>query len=239
MINTSVYTGRKPSLWLRMGSVAALAALTLTMSACSDGDGEKGAHSSPVNTESIGKDYATATPTPTATSSTGSSSSPSSTALPTIPSDIVNASALPASVTKEEIEEMQIVAKEFVKAQGGSSWKDNGPTAWIDRVAVYTTPEYQSELIAAYGEGSPPSKWEEMKANQTNRFVEISSANVGIGNKYSEGKVSIRVEYLVAVASNKLSATEVLSRHNKYVNLVKMGEEWKVASINNVAGGGA
>lgn len=224
---------KKPSPWLTMGSTAAIAALMLSLSACTSKEPEEGVQPTPMATETFGSDFATATPSPSATSGANP------TTIPTLPPDAVNSSALPSSVSEAEIKEMSKVATDFIRAYNSIESTDAKPTQWRERTAPFTTVEYQNELAAKFPDDARASGWDEFKKNNARQFAEISNVRVGIGKDYASGKVTMSANYLISVTSDVSDGTQVLGRHNKFVELAKVDGTWKVSSLRSIAGGGA
>lgn len=229
---------RRVSLWPRMGAVAAITVLSLSMSACTKSEPENGAQPTPMATETFGSDYATATPTPSGAAAPTSPSS-SRSATPTLPSEAVNSSLLPSSVSEAEVSEMKKVTTDFIKAYGSIDKTDEKPTQWRGRAAAYTTPQYQKELEKTYPDGARMSGWDDFKKNHSRQFAEISSVRVGVGKDYASGKVTMSAGYLLSVTSDVSNGTQVLGRQNKFVELTKVNDAWKVSGIHNISGGGA
>lgn len=239
-MNTTTRTAPSRSGLFRFSGASMLLAVALSLTGC---NADAPNDDTPTGTAELGTDYATESASPSPSSSPTLVPQPGSTSNPyaasTVPPDAVDSSALPPGVSPEEAQKLVSRSQDFVLAYHGLTYEDPSPSAWKARVAPFTTERYLAELNTTFPDNGSTSGWSAFQNHQTKQFASIRSAQVGIGQLFNEGTLLITVNYSVCATSDASPGTVVLSKYSRFVKLVKMGEEWKVASFKDTVGGGA
>lgn len=134
-----------------------------------------------------------------------------------------------------QISELDTAARGFVASYHRRSFEDPQASSWLTNALPNCTPEFGLELTTRFS-GDGGLQWTRYVQSRSTTEARILRTQPGRTEGYSAGKMTMIVDYTVTTQSQDPMVAAADTPYVRTVELVRVGDSWKAASLSNLSG---
>lgn len=143
--------------------------------------------------------------------------------------------AADGGLSPAHVSELDAAATAFVASYHRRSFEDAGASSWLAGAVTNCTPEMARDLKARFS-GDGGLQWTRFVEGRSLTEARVLRTKPERTDQYAAGKATMIVDYTVTTQSQDpmIAATDI--PYVRSVELIKVGDQWKVASMSNLSG---
>ncbi|NWL32057.1 hypothetical protein [Paenarthrobacter nitroguajacolicus] len=134
-----------------------------------------------------------------------------------------------------QIAELDTAARDFVISYHRRSFEDPSASSWLTNALTNCTPEFGAELTTRFS-GDGGLQWTRYVEGRSTTEARILRTQPGRTEEYPTGKMTMIVDYTVTTQSQDPMVAAADTPYVRTVELVRVGDSWKAASLSNLSG---